>query len=83
MNRKMKTLLIVAASSLLLVGCCTTLRNKWEYKITQVPSDPNEQKKGIERYWQTREQYLNILGAEGWVLVTEDQGVYYLKRRKQ
>jgi hypothetical protein len=83
MNRYMKTLPAIGASSLLLVGCCTTRQSQWEYKVTMVPSTAEDANKMLRPSLETRQEYLNGLGAEGWVLVSEDGGVYYLKRHRQ
>jgi hypothetical protein len=82
MNAKMKTLLTVAASASLLVGCCTSGAGHWEYKLTVAPPSPEERSKMQGPSLETREKYLNSLAAEGWILVTEDQGVFYLKRHR-
>ena len=59
MNTKLKSMITIVGSSLLLAGCCTThLPTKWEYKIL-------ETKSGIG------EKALNELAREGWVLVSE------------
>ncbi len=82
MKRNMKTLLVVGVSGLLLAGCCTAHRSNWEYKVTAAPQSPEEVKNMQAPSLANREKYLDGLGAEGWVLVSSDQGVYYLKRRK-
>jgi protein involved in sex pheromone biosynthesis len=65
--------LILAASTLLLAGCCTTHQAKhWEYmQVDGLQSDAS----------------LNKLADEGWSVVamsaTGDQAHYVLKRAKQ
>ncbi len=79
MNTNHKRLLILAASTLLLAGCCTThpCATKWEYKTVHDPTDAA----------------LNELADQGWSVVTVASGIwqgameihkdYLLKRPKQ
>ena len=84
MNTNLKTVVIVGAISLLLTGCCTTRQTQWEYKVTNVPHTAGGANTAApqDRFERT-EKYLNALGAEGWVLVSEEQGIYFLKRLKR
>jgi spermidine/putrescine-binding protein len=68
--------LILAASTLGLAGCCTTHHAaiQWEYKVARSSS-------GIGP--QADEQLLNESAKAGWVLVTKDGDLFYLKRPKQ
>ena len=72
---------LAAASSMLLAGCCTMHHTgRWEYKVTEVPQSAEEAKNMRAPSYETRQNYLNSLGRDGWMLVTEDQGVLYLRR---
>ena len=75
---------ILAASTLLLAGCCTA-RPKWEYKVTVVPlpAGADERNKLWGPTMDAREQYFNGLGAEGWMLVSEQEGVFYFMRARR
>lgn len=77
-------LALIAVSSLLLAGCCSVHHaGRWEYKVTQVPGAPQETANMRGPSLETREKYLNSLGNDGWILVSEDLGVFYLKRPKK
>jgi Domain of unknown function (DUF4177) len=78
-------LVVMAASSMLLAGCCGVHHaGIWEYKVTQTPQSPEEAKNMRAPSLETREKYLNSLGSEGWILVSEAEGgVLYLKRPKR
>jgi hypothetical protein len=80
---KQCVVVVFAASVLLLTGCRTAPRvAKWEYKVAAAPrpkaiagavASPEE--------WQESEQaLLNELGKDGWVLVSQNNGVFYFKR---
>jgi hypothetical protein len=84
MKRNCGVLILTAVSSILLAGCCSVHHtHTWEYKVTQVPGAPpataNMQGPSLEE----REKYLNSLGNDGWILVSEDLGVFYLKRPRR
>ena len=73
--------LIYAASSLLMAGCCTTPHtSKWEYKVAYAPHGPigttsPQENRNLQQTW------LNDLGKDGWVLISEnDGGTFYFKR---
>jgi hypothetical protein len=79
MKTELKSLMAAALAGLLLTGCCSTYVTRWEYKVAAAP------------HWQTgmspsqlhesQQAFLNGLGKDGWVLVSQDEGgVYYLKR---
>ena len=77
-------LALIAVSSMLLAGCCSVHHaGRWEYKVTQVPGAPQETANMRGPSLEAREQYLNSLGNDGWILVSEDLGVFYLKRPKK
>jgi len=84
MKTNRSVLVLIAVSSMLLAGCCGVHHaSRWEYKVTVAPGTPEDvaNMRGPSR--ETREKYLNGLGDDGWVLVSEDQGVFYLKRAKR
>jgi hypothetical protein len=69
---------------MLLAGCCSVHRaGRWEYKVAQVPGAPAETANTRDPSLEEREKYLNALGDDGWILVSEDLGVFYLKRPKK
>jgi hypothetical protein len=74
-----RQVLILAASALVLSGCCTQRHiAHWEYKvITGVPRSAN----AMQPDWPTQQEALiKDLGKDGWVLVTESAGYLYFKR---
>ena len=78
-NMKKSIALVFVASTSILAGCCTTPHaTKWEYKVANF-----DHPRGMSpQEWRERTQtFLNDLGKEGWMLVTEAEGrVFYLKR---
>jgi|SRR5208282_2463463 len=81
MKRNRSVVVLIAVSSMLLAGCCSVHHaDKWEYKVTQVPGAPEETANMRGPSLEERERYLNTLGNDGWILVSEDQAVFYLKR---
>ena len=75
---------LTAVSSMLLAGCCSVHRTQtWEYKVTQVPGAPPATANTQGSSPEEREKYLNSLGNDGWILVSEDLGVFYLMRPKK
>ena len=84
MKSNRNVLVLMAASSILLAGCCGPRHaGSWEYKVAVVPQTPDEAKAMTAPSLENREKYLNTLGSEGWILVAEDQTVFYLKRPKR
>jgi len=92
----MKTLLIITAAALLLVGCATSSvhhNEQWEYKIARSPSQEFSQSnpvsqaqaaQALEDRRKTKEAFLNDMGKDGWILVErDDSGAYYFKRVKR
>jgi uncharacterized lipoprotein YmbA len=75
--------LTLAAASFLLAGCSSThhATKQWEYKVALTPIDPKEGTRPVRI--ERREQFLNELGKDGWVLVTADSDLFYLKRPKK
>ena len=82
-SMKKSIALVFAASTLFLAGCCTTPHvTKWEYKVAHVPSLPVNSSTPSPQEWRDRTQrFLNDLGKDGWVLVSESEGrTFYFKR---
>jgi hypothetical protein len=83
---KKKVIFIFAACTLFLSGCCTTPHvAKWEYKVVTAPElsgtvgQPNRE---VARQRRANEQaFLNELGKDDWMLVSEDSGTFYLRRQ--
>lgn len=74
----MKKAITFTVSTLFLAGCCTTAHiTKWEYKVVCPPIDPNVT--GQERR-DLQQTFLNNLGKDGWILVSEDENSFYFKR---
>ncbi len=75
---------VLAASALFLAGCCTTPRaTKWEYKVASPHLSPfGGPSGGPEAAREAQQAFLNDLGKEGWVLVSETDGrVFYFIRQ--
>ena len=84
MKTRRSVLVLIAVSSMLLAGCCSVHHaGRWEYKVTHVPGAPAETLNTSGPSLEEREKYLNSLGNDGWILVSEDLGVFYLKRPKK
>jgi hypothetical protein len=81
MKAKLISSIIGAVASLLLVGCCSTHSARWEYKVAAGPRF--EAGMSPKQFYEAEQAFLNDLGKDGWVLVSEDQRVYYLKRPKR
>ncbi len=77
--------LLLGTSVLLLGGCCTTPRAiRWEYKVAAGPNlfaggpGGGSSDKALE----ARQAFLNELGKDGWVLVSEtDRRTFYFIRQ--
>jgi hypothetical protein len=69
-----------AASTLLLAGCCTTPQaTKWEYKVAAGPHLPAGS--GPQEYLNARQAFLNDLGKDGWLLISQsDERTFYFRR---
>jgi len=76
MKRNLKHMFIVAASGLLVGGCCTARHaTQWEYKVTEAPSSVNPK---------LYEAQINDLSKDGWVFVEKDAaGLLFFKREKK
>ncbi len=79
MKAKLKRLLLIAASSVLLAGCCTShyAVRQWEYKVVRnegagpILGDPRLDSKLAE------------LGSEGWELASWNTSSWVFKRPKK
>ena len=76
MKTNLKRLLLVAASSVLLAGCCTShyAVRQWEYKV--VRNERNEANLGDP----SLDPKLTQLGSEGWELVSWNKDSWVFKR---
>jgi hypothetical protein len=73
------TALLFATGTVFLAGCCGPhhASNQWEYKVAEPQIGPEGTSPvSIHR----REEFLNELGRDGWVLVAADADLFYLKR---
>jgi hypothetical protein len=85
MKTNLKQLFLIGASSFWLAGCCATHHvTQWEYKVVTAPElagtmgQPNQE---VARQRRANEQeFLNELGKDGWMMVSEDSGIFYLRR---
>ncbi len=50
---------------------------QWEYKVASAPSNVSPASQRVQ------EQFLNEMSKEGWILVTQQAGQFYLKRPKK
>ena len=77
---KQSIALLFAASTLLLAGCCTTPHTtQWEYKVARPPLGFGGG--GPKEAQDAQQTFLNDLGKDGWVLVSQMEGrVFYFKR---
>jgi len=73
--------LIVAVSTFFLSSCCVIPRvTEWEYKVVSAPNSPIGTTSPEERRSRLQ-SFLNDLGKDGWVRVTETESeVLFLKR---
>ena len=69
---------VFVASVLFLAGCCTTPRvARWEYKVAFAPHPQD----GPQEWGKAQQAFLNDLGKNGWVLVSQTDGrVFYFRR---
>lgn len=76
--------LIFVASTFLLAGCCTTPHaTKWEYKVetSSLWAQNSASRTGVQDWGEQMQRHLNDLGKDGWVLISERDGlVFYFKR---
>jgi len=83
MKANRKYLCISVISGLLFAGCCTTPHiTKWEYKVAYPPRTAfGGPSAGPEERRESQQAFLNELGKDGWVLVSQFEGrIFYLKR---
>ena len=75
-NMRKSIAYILAASTLFVTGCSTTAPHlaQWEYKVVTAPKLPNATQAN-------QQEFLNELGKDSWILVSEDNGTFYLMRR--
>lgn len=80
MKTQISQLLTLGASVLVLSGCATAHRTAhWEYKI--VPSGNYNVNSTPPPDWPVKQEaMLDSLGRDGWILVTESNGYFYLRR---
>jgi len=73
---------VITVSALLLAGCSSMDHGskQWEYKAALTPLRPGG---GRPVPVESREQFLNELGKDGWVLVAADGDLFYMKRLKK
>jgi uncharacterized protein YceK len=84
---KNSIVLILAVSTVLLAGCCTSRHHeqatKWEYKVEDYTHWKFDTGGGPKAWTANVQDHLNQLGKDGWILVTtlgEGQRVFYFKR---
>jgi hypothetical protein len=74
MKTNLKQLLVIAASSLLFVGCCNTHQaTRWEYRVVHCPPNGPEYQKNLEAL-------MNDCGKDGWIFVSQEIAILYFKR---
>jgi hypothetical protein len=73
---------VLAASVLFLAGCCTTpCATRWEYKVASPHLRGAGGPGGPAAVSEALQAFLNDLGKEGWVLVSQTDGnLFYFKR---
>ena len=80
---KQSVAVVFAASLLLLAGCCFKPGvTKWEYKVAVPPQAGfGGPAGGPEERRESQQAFLNELGKDGWVLVSQTEGrIFYFKR---
>jgi hypothetical protein len=82
MKAHRKYLFITVISSFLLAGCSTPLHStKWEYKVALLPGAFGGPSGGPEEAREKQQAFLNELGKDGWVLISQNEGrVFYFMR---
>ena len=77
MKTKLKQSFIIAASSFLLAGCCTTHHvTRWEYKVVPQARFHN----GPAEWQKDQEALMNDLAKDGWIFVSQADQILYFKR---
>jgi len=79
MKTKLKSLMAATVAGVLLTGCCSTHVTRWEYKVVAAP----RWQTGLSpsQLYEAQQQFLNGLGKDGWILVSQNEGVVYYLRR--
>jgi len=77
---KPRALLILGLTSFLLSGCGSLhLAKHWEYKI--IPSENIDVNHTPPPDWPAKQEaMLDSLGKDGWILINESNGYFYLRR---
>ena len=79
MTMQISWLPMLGISALILSGCASTHVRYWEYKI--VPSENSNANTLPPTDWPAKQEaMLDNLGKDGWILVTESNGYFYLRR---
>jgi len=72
--------LAIAVSALALAGCSTTHHAmKWEYKVATVPGGFGSG--GPQEHRERQQAFLNELGKDGWILVSQLEGGAFCFKR--
>jgi hypothetical protein len=82
---------VFVASVLSLAGCCSTPSvTRWEYNVASPPLPPRhfggagfgiEGGEGPQAMREAQQAFLNELGKQGWMLVSQTDGrVFYFRR---
>ena len=72
--------LTLAASGLLLAGCCSTHHlTQWEYKVVPIAKRPFTPE-GPDQWRKDQEVLMNALGKDGWAFVAQSETTLYFKR---
>jgi hypothetical protein len=90
---KQSLALLFTIGAFVLAGCCATPHvTRWEYKVTMLPYLPantnaitatdfrTHMAETTQLHRERLQAFLNDLGKDGWMLIDEDEGTFYLKR---
>ena len=78
MKTNIRKLLIIGASVFLLAGCSTTYHvTRWEYKVVPPPSYLGLTQPEIQK---NNEAFMNDLGKDGWIFVSQFDEALCFKR---
>lgn len=80
MKTRITQSLILGAGILTLSGCSSMHRaTHWEYKV--IPSGNIDVNRTLPPDWPAKQEaMLDNLGKDGWVLINESNGYFYLRR---